>query len=43
MITESDDGEPAKSKTCPDCGELKDLDMFPRTPRRNDGRGTYCI
>jgi len=29
-------------KHCPDCGELKDLDAFPRTPRRRDGRGTYC-
>lgn len=29
-------------KRCPDCGELKELDAFPRTPRRADGRGTYC-
>lgn len=41
MITESDDG-PDLRKVCRDCGELKALDDFPRTPRRADGRGTYC-
>lgn len=29
-------------KHCLDCGELKELYAFPRTPRRRDGRGPYC-
>lgn len=33
--------EPPK-KRCLDCRELKDLDAFPRTPRRKDGHGAYC-
>ena len=36
-------GSPSSAhKRCRDCGELKELDAFPRTPRRKDGRGTYC-
>lgn len=29
-------------KRCPDCGETKALDAFPRYHRMKDGRGTYC-
>jgi hypothetical protein len=30
------------SKGCPDCGEIKRLEEFPRYHRMPDGRGTYC-
>ena len=29
-------------KTCPDCGELKPLDEYPRHRSMADGRGRYC-
>lgn len=30
------------SKICPDCGQTKPLEDFPRFHRNRDGRGTYC-
>jgi hypothetical protein len=29
-------------KRCPDCGETKALDEFPRNKNSKDGRHTYC-
>jgi hypothetical protein len=29
-------------KRCPDCGEVKPLDEFPRNKNSKDGRHTYC-
>jgi hypothetical protein len=29
-------------KCCPDCGETKPLDEFPRNKNSKDGRHTYC-
>jgi len=29
-------------KRCPDCGETKPLDEFPRNKRSRDGRHAYC-
>jgi hypothetical protein len=29
-------------KTCPDCGQAKDLEDFPPARKRSDGRSTYC-
>src|SRR5437016_1885735 len=29
-------------KRCPDCGELKPLEEFPRNKNLKDGRHTYC-
>ena len=29
-------------KRCPDCGELKTLDEFPRNKNSKDGRHSYC-
>lgn len=31
-----------ESKRCPDCGETKTLDSFPRNRSTRDGRGSYC-
>lgn len=31
-----------ESKRCPDCGEVKPLEEFPRNKRTQDGRHTYC-
>ena len=30
------------SKRCPDCAEIKALDLFPRHRSQLDGRGVYC-
>jgi hypothetical protein len=38
MLTSPQSGR----KHCLDCGELKGFEEFPRTPRRRDGRGSYC-
>jgi len=29
-------------RRCPDCGEIKPLDEFPRNKRSRDGRAVYC-
>lgn len=39
MILEFD---PEISARCPDCGEVKALDAFPRSAARKNGRGLYC-
>src|SRR5215472_8722554 len=33
---------PSMSKRCPDCGETKPLEDFPRNKNAKDGRHTYC-
>lgn len=29
-------------KTCPDCGQTKQLELFAASTKNRDGRGTYC-
>jgi hypothetical protein len=36
------DFEPASSARCPDCGDVKPLEAFPRSAARKNGRGLYC-
>ena len=33
---------PDGHRRCPDCGQVKPLDQFPRTASSRDGRHTYC-
>jgi recombination endonuclease VII len=34
---------PDGHKWCPDCGSVKALEQFPRTPASRTGRATYCL
>src|SRR3954447_17312670 len=34
---------PDGHKWCPDCGQVKDLEHFPRTSPSRTGRATYCL
>lgn len=35
-------GIPGGSKWCPECGDVKTLDQFPRNRAQRNGYGTYC-